>query len=215
MSTTFFLPSTASAPGISPTPSTGWDITSGFDRLVMSTTKANTAMTNKTIALGSVASNATLFRQYIYGPLQPVTVAANVVWTLYVRGLEATPTVNAFPGTGIWIATSSGTLRGTIKAGGTDGSGAEYGTSLSSRQHHETYSSSSSISVQAGDYLVLEVGMIQSAGFPAAGNGSLNFGDDSATNISANYVTTADNPVFVIATDFLLLEGGSRSYIIF
>lgn len=214
MSTTFFLPSTASAPGISPTPSTGWDITSGFDRLVMSTTKANTAMTNKTIALGSVASNATLFRQYIYGPLQPVTVAANVVWTLYVRGLEATLTVNAFPGTGIWIATSSGTLRGTIRAGGSTGTGSEYGTSLSSRPHQQSPQTSSSISVQAGDYLVLEMGMVQSTG-PAAGNGSLNFGDDSATNISAANVTTADNPVFVIATDFLLLEGGSRSYIIF
>lgn len=213
MSTSLYLPSTASAPPISPTPSTGWDVTSGFDRLMMSPTKASTSMADKTIAMTAGSSgDTTLFRQYIYGPLAPVTVGANVTWTLYVRGLEPSTAMNAFPATGIWIATSSGTLRGTIRAGGSTGGGSEYTTSLSSRQHHPASYSNSSISVQAGDYLVLELGMIKNS--TSTGNAVLNFGDNSASDLAANNITTADNPVFVIATDFVLLAGGSRSYII-
>lgn len=213
MATTLFLPSTSAAPPISPSASTGWDVTSDFDRLVMGTAKTNTSMADKTIAMTAGSSgDTTLFRQYIFGPLQPATIAANVVWTLYVRGLEPSLAMNAFGAAGLWVATSSGTLRGTIRAGGTPGNGAEYGTSLSSRQHHGTYSSSS-ISVQAGDYLVLEVGMRKNS--TTTGNASLNFGDNSDTDITANNVTTADNPVFIIATDLFLIAGGSRSYILF
>ncbi len=203
MATTLFLPSSSSAPAISPTPSSGWDVTGGLDRLIMGTSKTNTGMTSKTIAITNVASNATLFRQYIYGPLQAVTIAANVVWTLYIRSLEASTSLNAFPGTGLWVATSTGSLRGTIRAGGTSGTGAEFTTSLSSRPHQQSPQTSSSISVQDGDYLVLEVGCIQ-GGTTTAANASMNFGDDSATNITAANDTAANNPVLVIATDFLI-----------
>lgn len=213
MSTSLYLPSTSGTPTISPTPSTGWDQTGSFDRLKMDTVKASTAMTNKTINLAAATSGAThLFRQYIYGPLAPVSVATNVAWTLYVRGLEANSSNNSFPAAGLWIATSAGALRGTIFAGGTLGVNSEYGLTLGSRAHHPASETNSSISVQSGDYLVLEVGMIKNS--TSTGNHSLSFGDDSASDLVANNVTTADNPVLVIATDFVLFKPGARAYIL-
>lgn len=211
MSTKFYLPSTAASPDISPTPSTGWANTASMVRLKMSPDKANTTMTTKTVTLININVDH-LYHQYIYGPLAPVTVAANVVWTLWVRGLESNGNANAFPSVGIWISDSSGSLRGTIVAGGTQGQGAEYGLSLAGRDHRPASLTNSSISVQGGDYLVLEVGVAHTGGTSGLTAG-LSFGDDSASDL-ASTSATADNPVFIIDTDFTLFKPGARAYIL-
>lgn len=210
MSTKFYLPSTAASPDISPTPSSGWENTGSMVRLKMSPDKANTTMTTKTVTIPNIGKD-TLFHQYIYGPLAPVTVAANVVWTLWVRGQESNGNLNGFPSVGIWIADSTGALRGTIMAGGTTGQGAEFGLSLAGRDFRPASLTNSSISVQGGDYLVLEVGVAQTGGTTGLTAG-LSFGDDSASDL-ASTSSTADNPVFIIDTDFTLFKPGARAYI--
>ena len=158
-------------------------------------------MANK-VQTVSGASTTQLARQYIYGPLQAMTISANTAWTLYARGME-TLLANHFPASGVWIATSTGSLRGTIRVGGSSGGGSEWGTSLSSRQFHPISISYSSISVQNGDYLVIEVGTVSNA-FGGSGSVTLNFGDDSASNITANNITTADNPIFFLNADLAI-----------
>lgn len=159
-------------------------------------------MTAKTQSLAAGSSgNFHLFRQYIYGPLQAVSVAANVVWTLWVEGKEASSTMNCFPASGLWVATPSGTLRGTIRATAT-GSGLEYGTaSESSQAAHATPYTNSGFSIVDGDYLVLEIGMRKNS--TVANSASMYFGDDQASDHTTNG-QTGKNPAFIIATDLLI-----------
>lgn len=213
MATTLFLPSSSAAPAISPTPDAGWTATSGLDRFIMSPTKANTAMTNKTIALTNVGSSYTLYRQYLYGPLAPASIPTDVSWTLYVRGTENTASMNTFPRTALWVATPAGASRGTIFTTSSAPGGTEYSTTLQSRQNHPTTPTNTAFSIQGGDYLVLEVGTYQQSS-TVSGNVSLNFGDDSATNLAASGVTTADNPVLVLDVDLRLFSSGARAYIL-
>lgn len=168
-------------------------------------------MTNKTL-LGGTVTAWTIFRQYVYGPLGGVSVPANVSWTLWARASEAAATVNANPRVALRVESAAGVTRGTIATPTTTASGAEFGTTLTSRGFHPTTPTSSGFSIQGGDYLVLEVGVVQSS--PTAGNISINFGDDSASNLTTLNVATADNPVLVIDVDLRLFSGGARAFIL-
>lgn len=211
MSTKFYLPDTSAAPLISPSASSGWASTF-MERLKMDPVKANTTMTTKTETIPTSSPNPYVYRQYIYGPLAPVTIAANVVWSLWVRGAESNGNLNAFPAAGIWVATAAGATRGTILAGATQGQGLEFGLSLAGRDFSPASLTNSSIAVQGGDYLVLEVGVKTANGLTGL-TASLSFGDDAASDLSST-VTTANNPVFIIATDFTLFKPGARAFIL-
>lgn len=194
MATRLYLPSSSAAPPISPAFASSWTTTSSADRLMASLIPTGTAMTTKTVSLSGSGDFPTyLFRQYLLGPLAAQTVSGTIAGQ--ARASEASTSVNAVPTIIVRIVSADGaTVRGTLVDGPNDLATTEAATTLTNRFLVGSSSVAvSSVAASAGDYLVVEVGMMRV--FGGSGNGSISFGDDSGSDLPQNETATAaDNP---------------------
>lgn len=215
MSTKLYLPASSATPPISPTPNATWNTTTGVTRIMASTAKTNTALANATTA--SIAlSQKGMNRQFIYGPLNPVTISgtATCVIRATVPGISQEDFLVAWLRLYV-VSSDGGTVRGQLLNSPT-GSLGTVNTSLRNIRP-QRYSGASfalnSVAASAGDYIVIEPGFSADAG---ASTGTYNFGDDNASDLTDNETgTSAGNPWIQFSTNMSILAGGSRSYIIF
>jgi len=149
---TVLFGTSAGTPGISPPRSSTWSRQcSQFGRNLADTVDVSSAV-SKGDASSVSGIQSTAGYQFIYGPLAAQTLSGTV--TTVIRG-RSTTYVNIYTAsTCVWVATAAGGVRGTARA--ETPYGALWGTS------YVNYTSSalalSSVTVQAGDFLVLEAG---------------------------------------------------------
>lgn len=215
MSTRIYFPSSGSAPPVNFALHSDWDITTGLNRLMASTVKAGTALTDVTTGTMTANGQQAIARQYAFGPLNPVTVSGTAKIT--IRALESAATVNAFGWLRLRVMAPDGTtVRGELLAS-PNGSFAEVQTTFRNL-HPQSYSGGSfalsSVAVTAGDYLVIEPGFQRGIG-GANGTATYNYGDTGSDLADDETSTSAGSPWIELSTDLTILAGGSRSYIIF
>ncbi len=186
--TRLYLPSSGAA-AVSPAFDAGWEETGDADRLAMVTTRINSTMTSKS-ATTLITAGDTLVRQYVSSGLAAQTISGNV--RIYLRALEALGTVDAIARIVLKVVSGDGsTVTGTLLSLADYSTGAEFNTSLRNKAFADG-DTPSSVAVNSGDRLVLEIGFHHAA---VVSSGSLSFGDDSATDlVQDETTTTADNP---------------------
>ena len=174
MSTTFYCPSTGTAP-ISPSDHSSWDRTgSSFSRKLGVKTAISSSMTTVSIGTTSSASQTSSAYQWVYGPLEGASISGTC--SCDVRG-KATTFINLFfARVAIWIAKPDGTSRGTLYSPNSSHNNSDWSTSFS------TYNSNvslSSVTATSGDYLVYEVGQCREA-FVDSDSSAVEIGDSNS-----------------------------------
>jgi hypothetical protein len=181
------------------TPSTEWDNTTGFDRVPISTTRLSTAMSTKTVFDATATQNRDILaRQLVSAPLAAQTISGTVKGR--IRVAEGGSTQNLRAQCIIRVMSSDGlTVRGTLYAGDvTTGFGnptSEFAvTTLTNRQMPRGASQAlTNVITQLNDRIVVEIGYRKHAAVSTSA--TINFGDDSATDLAENETeTTANNP---------------------
>ena len=188
--TRFYLSSTNSTVGISPTQDAGWDVTGGLDRRLMSTTKDASAATSKSSGgsgLSAAGNRDLIIRQYVSPAIAAQTISGTV--SIQVRGNMSSTSSRTGKMTVIIrvIASDGTTVRGTLYSTLGAGVGSDYSTTLTNRS--VAGASLSSVSASAGDYIVVELGWTYTSG---SGNttGTMSFGSDSGTDLPVNETET-------------------------
>lgn len=214
MSTRLYLPSSSAAPPISPAVDSAFDVTTGLDRIMATTTKTGTALTSK--AAGAVTSQKAVSRQYIYGPLNAVTISGTAKGVIRASGSGGGGVLG-------WmvirvLAPNGTTVRGTLLS-----PSGSYGIAQATltNMRPEKYGvgntdpnfALSSVAAQAGDYLVIEPGFSEIFGVSTAG--TYNFGDAPGSDLADDDTsTTANAPWIEFSTTMTVLAVRSRSYIV-
>ncbi len=157
MATRIYLPQTGAAP-ITPAFGT-WTETTGADRIAGVATRISSAMTSKTQAHAATAANSTfLSRQYVFGPLAAQTVPISTIkGTIRVLESGANDNLDAMRLLVRVVSGDGGTYRTPILYGPTNGTVAEFSTTLRAKRL-ATGGATASAVVTAGDYLVIEIG---------------------------------------------------------
>lgn len=197
--TRFYLPMDGTLPSMSPAVGSQWNVTpTGFKREICATTKAqNTAITAETSTnYGETSATAVnvIHRQYVSAtalPAQTITGTFSAV----MKGGEDASTNDAALQVVVRVVSSDGlTERGVLYAGqsaalnATVGAlGQEWATSSQTRII-PAGTALSSVTVQTGDLLVIEVGQRHYNTLTTAATGWLTLGDATAT---ADYALTA------------------------
>lgn len=188
MATRFYLPSTGAA-AVSPTPDTGWEVTTGFDRIAAVTTKITSAMTNKSIPTTSTVNGDVLARQYVSAAISAQTISGTVKAQMRALKNTADPLNDAM---GMRVVSNDGTtVTGTFLAV------ASYkATAMNTALRNKTYADGdtiTSVTANANDRIVIELGGREPSGDVVGGQ--INFGDDSGTDLAEDETTTtANNP---------------------
>lgn len=204
MVTRFYFPSSGS-PSVSPTYDADWEQTGEADRVLMSTTKTNTALTNKTVTVPITTLQQILARQFVSAPLSAQTFSGS--FNIVIRCSEAASGADAYmyvisrtynPNTGVFQ-----TLRGAIIPGtefpltasaATRGPALNYGVT--------------GITVADGDVMVIEIGVYADAP-SAASTGTLRFGDNNASDFALTSGLTTDlNPWMEFSMDIAFQSTG-------
>jgi hypothetical protein len=202
MATRFYLPSSGAA-GITPATSVHWVGTAGAVVRRMDIVKASTAMTSTTLAVNNASSTAsTLFAVYVSDPLEAQLISGTNFGQvrMNVSNVSGCTAVSAVV---MLIVNSAGAIVATISAaGGVVSGGSALTTTLTNRQTTPN-SILDAYTCATGDRLVLEIGVIRTAGTTNR-NGVLNFGDNSATDLAVdNATTTANNPYMEFSHNFV------------
>lgn len=203
--TTFYLEASGTPWGANGTFST-WTSTANATRKPCFKTgfKQTTAAASTTISVDNSSSTATTgFVQFISPALNAQTISGTV--TGYAR---------------MSIANVTGaTCQSRIKITVIDRTGAVVATLLSLTSGATNLTTTltsvrmanaaalSSYSCALGDRLCIEIGIGRSSGTTAR-NGSISFGSDSATDLSAEGTTTANNPVVTFSGNITFYTGG-------
>lgn len=142
---------------ISPTPDAAWQSTTGFVSRSLSLVKDATTETRAAVTVTSGANNETLAFQLISNPLDAQSVSGTV--TIITRGRELAGTDNiGARARGIRVVSGDGTtVRGTCLAQGFHSVTTELGTTIAGYPAANAQAISS-VSAQAGDRLVVEIG---------------------------------------------------------
>jgi hypothetical protein len=190
MPTRFYLASSGT-PAVSPPVSAGWGHTGAGTRYPMSPIKGSSPLAQPNFvydAADHLVNADAQAVQYISPPLLAQTISAQTV-TLTIQALEANAANNLFGAWKIYVWTAAGALGPTLVS--LTRGALELNTVLQSRSGAVT---STSVTVGAGDRLVLEIG---AGGTPTATGGvqghnfTLRYGEDGATDCPADDVTTA------------------------
>lgn len=217
MATRFYLPSTGT-PGISPAfNATVWaNSTANADRRTMVTTRISSAMTNKDSAT-NVADGNQLLRQYISAALGAQTLTGDVKGVMraiqngFGFGLAFRVAKCNSDGSTITeilsIRTPSGDVSGDITP-------PEFSAvtltnrRLESNTPNEFVHTLTSTAINAGDFLLVEIG-VNKATVNDTRVGTINFGDDSGTDLPEDETTTtANNPWVEFSADISFSGGG-------
>ena len=197
MATRFYLPSSGTAPSITPAFDSAWEDTSIAVRLPVTTYKKNTALTTIAFDDANAANKDVLFRQYISPPLLAQTIAAQTI-KFQIRASEPDSGNNLFTVIGIRVVSNNGTsVIGTILSVTRDATEIVL-TTLTNRLFSAT---SSSLAVSEGDRLVIEIGLAGDPGNGKSHDGSIRIGDAAGSDLAENdTATTDDNPWVEFAT---------------
>lgn len=197
MATRFYLPSSGAAPA-SPAVDAFWDLTDpGFNRFKAVTTRINSSMFAHTIQEDTPTDvdQDWVFAQWVSEPLAAQTISAQTV-EIQMRGRENASGNNMFLAWSIRVCSGDGsTIRGTLVAGNRDAT--ELAVSASTLTNRRDTATSSSLAVEAGDRIVIEIG---TGGNPDAGathGSTISYGDDSSTDLPENDTETAANNPWV------------------
>ena len=169
--TTFYLPSSSLATPISPTPYSVYVAnSSSFARILTTTSKTNTAMTNFGDANVFTVNTDQAFAQFVSQPLAAGTISGTMSHALFGFG-EA----GSYRGSiNIRVMRPTGALRGNIIV-------SDPGTWLGTGTTFVNAAAISSVTAVAGDYLVIDIGFFD--GYQTATTSSyLVFGDNGSTN---------------------------------
>ncbi len=184
--TRFYLPNSGAAPSISPSVDAGWELTaSAFARKISRTTKTGTGPGGIGGNRTSTSDHDQILRQYVAGPLSAQTISAQTV-KLQIQGYEASANANQFVAWSVKAVDSTGALRGQIVALQRDGT--EVTTTVTNRGDSAT---STSVTVQDGDYLVFELGFGGAPSDASSYNTQLTFDDIAATDLPEDSSSTA------------------------
>lgn len=207
MATRAYLPSTGAAP-ISPAFS-AWSITTGADYLLAVRTRISSAMTDKTTGGANTAGTTVLSRVYLLGPLAAQTIPISTIKGT-IRALESATNDN-LDAMRLAVRVVSGdgsTYRSPVLYGPANSTVAELATSLRAKRL-ATGGATASVVTSQGDYLVIEIGFTNT-GTGASVSGTVNYGDNSATDLGDNETdTTALNPFVELAADLAYLYSDS------
>lgn len=210
MATRFYLPSTGTSPIASLGYAAEWEASSTAVRRPTFRTKQSTAMT----AVGQADATATSNRdavvgQFISEPLAAQTISGTVKGQ--IRAQENASTANLRSQCIIRVVQSDNTtIRGTLYAGDlstlTGNPTNEWATTGTNRPMPFGGSVSlSSLAIQAGDRLVIELGYRKHAA--ASTTGTLYFGDNAATDLAEDTTTTTANNPWIEFSQTLVLQG--------
>lgn len=205
MATRFYLPNTG-ASAVNPSFTGAWTETATADRIRAVIGRQQTAMTNKATAqTATAAGSRSLSRQFVSDPIAAQTLAAGTVKGT-IRALESAVNDNVdVVSLAIYVFSNDGnTLRGTVLALGNYGPVAEFNTTLRNKRSADG-DATSSVVAQDGDRLVFEIGFGNTT-IGTSINATLNYGDNSATDLADNETgTTADNPFIELSIDVVFL----------
>jgi hypothetical protein len=210
MATRFYFPASAPQATFTPSPDAGWNYTTEFARHDLARTKGTSAITQG-VQLGPWANTAgqrALDRQWISPPLAAQTISGTFSSALMVREYATSDNVDQVV-TSIRVVASDGTtVRGTLKAIGSSGTTLELISNVSHRCHNVANAAAiSSLAVQDGDRLVIEIGYANStaATTPEA---SAKWGENAAdlpannnaqTTNGAGWIEFSANLTFAVA----------------
>lgn len=205
MARRFYFPSTGAA-AVSPTfgggASPGWGTTTGADRLEAVTTKISSSMTNKA-SDGTINNQglSPLVRQYVSKPIGAQTITGTIKGQ--ARALESSTSNNQMARLLVYVVSGDGaTVRGILYNGADTQQGSnpasEFNTALRNAKFpwaSETPWNLTSVTAQNGDRIVFEWGA-NKENFSATGRTvTINFGDNSGTDLAEDETTTtANNP---------------------
>lgn len=197
----FYFPNSGAA-DVSPTFGSGWNGTSGADRIKCVTTRIGSAMANKTFTtLAGTTGTFILSRQYVSAPLDGGTLSGTIKGQVRAASGAADSTLAV----SVFVVSNDGsTVRGVAVAPAAselttqppEFVGSTTGTNRRMRDASDNFLIAlTSVTVQAGDRLVIEIGVREVDG--GGINGVLVYGDDNASDLPEaedNTTTTALNP---------------------
>ncbi len=196
MVTRFYLPSTGAA-DVNPAYTGTWTSSANADRRKPVTTKISSAMTNRTVnALSSGTKETILVRQYVSDPIAAQTISGTIKGQ--IRAMEESGTMNASLSILIKVVSNDGnTVRGTLLALTDQNTTASNEFEISLTNHtfkngDTTPITLSSVVASAQDRIVIEIG-VNEATTVTTRVLTLNFGDDSASDLAEDQTTTAAN----------------------
>lgn len=195
--TRFYLPSSGTAVVSPPfTHQASWTQTGAADRLMLSRTKRETALTSLAQASTIIAGQTQLVRQYVSDPLMAQTIAAGTVkGTIRVLESSALGNLDNIAVKIVVTSADGSTLTGAILNLSTYIAVNEWATSLTNRRVADG-DTTLAVTVNNGDRLVIELGYSTST-LGASISGSMNFGDDAASDCADDETGTAANNPFV------------------
>lgn len=146
-------------------------------------------MANKTGADAASSVNNLLARQYVSAPLAAQTISGTV--KCYLRALKSVGQTHK-ANMSIRVCNNAGSsFTGTLLALGDYAGGTQFNNTTLENKKFADGEALSSLAVNAGDRLVIELGSLSAAS--SDGHGTLSFGDDSGTDLPENETTTAAN----------------------
>lgn len=211
MANTFYLGSSGSA-AVSPSFSSSWDVTSAAIRRPLSSFPRDSTMTTKSYDDANETNQSILFFQFVGNPMN-ATASGTPSLTINMRCSETSTDNNLFLCATARIVRENGSDYATPKVLKTlTLDNTECATTLTSRSL--ALSSITETDIAEGDRLVLEIGL---SGDPAPGgshDGSISYGDDSATDISliSDSTTDPNNPIANFNTSSYTFHG-TRLYL--
>jgi|GEM_PF-5488312 len=222
--TRFYFPDTTTA-SVSPAFTTSWTETSQADFRRMVTSRVNSPMTNKTItALPSSVPEYILSRQYISDPIAGGSIAGTVKGQF--RCSEFPASLDATLAVLIKVVSHNGdTLRGTLlalSASDEKSSPPEFSISLENRRLMDVTENTSltltPVVAQPQDRIVVELGVREASNIITR-TASINFGDNSSTDLGENENENAANnpwiefsPAIVPATLSVAVSNSSFAF---
>lgn len=205
MATRFYLPASGSV-DITPSYDTQWNNTLSAARAPLVTSKSSTSHTEVARSETSGSRQYMLFRQYVSAPLNAQTISGTV--TITIRGRESSVSANAFIHSVIRVIAPDGsTVRGTLYSPGLSAANTTPGAFGHEFQQTTTVgagevryidaASLTSVSAQAGDYLVVELGA-QLANTSTSGmTAGMTFGDTASSDLPTTTTYTTDDAPWV------------------
>lgn len=192
MATRFYLPSGGSAP-ITPSPSSEWESTGSVESFPTSTSKQGSALTSKTVSLGPATTPYDVARlRYVSPPLTAQTITGTVKGQM--RNSESWADNDTCTALVIKVVSGDGgTLRGTLLSYFPSSLTSEWSTSLTNRYCPPSGTALSSLEIQNGDRLVIEIGCRRFS--TAYGTQTWRCGDAASSDLPEDETSTSDyNP---------------------
>jgi len=207
LTTRLYLPASGASP-INFSFAAGWEKTSGADRIQSYHEKTSTAMANKTCS-ENVSTNPydVLARQYAYGPLAAQTISGTVRGI--IRTLESNGAADFRAQLVIKIMDDDGTtVRGTLLDFDTSALTSEFpSATAASRMFPVAWTNVvlTSQTAQAGDYLVIEIGIRSHNGATTNRTATFRLGD-TGSDRTEDETATDDNAPWIEFDSKLILQ---------